>query len=149
MYSLDLKREPFWLDLGLGVRVRVLPFGTEVEIRSRELPGELRAALNGDFAAKSMALVKAFGRGAIVDWDGLFISGRDDGRPWPEGIDALLETSPFGESFQQQYVFPALLGLAEKNASAPSPSGTSGTAEATAPAAPGDAPSAPEPSTRH
>ncbi len=46
MYRLDLKRLPYWVPLGLGVKVEVLPFGTEVELRSRDLPEELRAEMN-------------------------------------------------------------------------------------------------------
>ncbi len=34
--------------------------------------------------------------------------------PWPEGIDALLSTSPFGAAFSREYVGPALLAVSEK-----------------------------------
>ena len=50
----------------------------------------------------------------------------------PEGIDALLEVWPVFEAFQASYMAKGLLLDAEKNASAPSPSGTSAGATATA-----------------
>ena len=50
----------------------------------------------------------------------------------PEGIDALLEVWPIFEAFQATYVSKGLLLDAEKNASAPSPTGTSAGATATA-----------------
>jgi hypothetical protein len=49
-----------------------------------------------------------------------------------EGIDALLEVWPIFEAFQAVYVSKALLLDAEKNASAPLPTGTSAGAAATA-----------------
>ena len=58
-------------------------------------------------------------------------------------IDALLDLWPFAEAFQQLYLGPALLLDAEKNASAPLPTGTSAGALATAQAASAAAPSAP------
>lgn len=149
MFRLDLKRLPYWVDLGLGVKVEVLPFGTEVELRSRDLPEDLRAEMAGDTAVKSLAVIKAFGRAAIIGWSGLEVDGREENGPWPEGIDALLSTSPFGATFSREYVGPALLAVSEKNASASSPAGTSATDEATAPPAPGAAPSAPPGSKPH
>ncbi|MCS0501379.1 hypothetical protein [Ancylobacter mangrovi] len=139
MHVLDFSGTPYWLDLGGGVSVLVLPFGTEVEYRARDLPPELRADLDGDQAKKSLGVIKAFGRGAILDWSGVETSGRATPGPWPEGIDALLSTAPFGSAFEQKYVTPALRAVAEKNAFAPSPTGTSAGAEATARPAPNDA----------
>lgn len=149
MFRLDLKNEPHWLNLGAGVRVEVLPFGTEVEIRAQEMPEELRAGLAGDRAAREMALIRAFGRAAIIGWTGIDVAGREEKGPWPEGIDALLALSPFGRAFADQYLYPALLAVAEKNVSAPPPNGTSATAETTASTAPDAVPPAPDASTRH
>lgn len=149
MFRLDLTSEPRWLDLGAGVRVEVLPFGTEVESRAQDMPAELRAGLTGDKAAKEMAMIKAFGRAAIIGWAGIEVEGRAEKGPWPEGIDALLALSPFGRSFAEQYLYPALLAVAEKNAFAPPPNGTLATAETTASTAPDAVPTAPDASMRH
>jgi hypothetical protein len=68
----------------------------------------------------------------------------------PAGIDALLEVQPIFEAFQAIYVAKGLLLDAEKNASAPSPSGTSAGATATAqPANPARAASARARTARH
>ena len=50
----------------------------------------------------------------------------------PGGIDALLEVWPIFEAFQAIYVSKGLLLDAEKNVSAPSPTGTSAGATVTA-----------------
>jgi hypothetical protein len=62
----------------------------------------------------------------------------------PEGIDALLEIWPVFEAFQTQYVARGLILDAEKNVSAPSPSGPSAGAIGTARHARGRAPTAPQ-----
>lgn len=144
MHHLDLERAPYWLELGAGVSVEVLPYGTEVDLRAHDLPEGLREELGkGDLAAKSAGLIKAFGRAAIIGWKGVAVTGRDTEEPWPEGIDALLSAFPFGRNFQERYVMPALRLVSEKNASAPSPAGTSAVAETIAVPAPSDARPAP------
>ena len=68
----------------------------------------------------------------MSEWEGV---GDADGMPatvTPAGIDALLEVWPIFEAFQATYVSKGLLLDAEKNASAPSPTGTSAGATATA-----------------
>lgn len=149
MIRIDLKNEPYWIPLGGGVRVEVLPFGTEVEIRAQDMPSALREDLLGDKAKREMALIKAFGRAAIIGWSGVDVEGREEKGPWPEGVDALLSLSPFGRAFADQYLYPALLAVAEKNGSAPAPGGTSVTAETTASTAPGAVPNAPDGRTHH
>lgn len=149
MFRLNLTSEPRWLGLGAGVRVEVLPFGTEVETRAQDMPEDIRAGLTGDKAAKEMALIKAFGRAAIIGWTGIEVEGRTEKGPWPEGIDALLALSPFGRAFADQYLYPALLAVAEKNAFAPPPHGTSATAETIASTAPDVVPTAPGASMHH
>jgi hypothetical protein len=68
----------------------------------------------------------------------------------PEGIDALLEIWPVFEAFHTQYVARGLILDAEKNVSAPSPTGPSAGATDTAPparpskAASATAPNAPQ-----
>jgi hypothetical protein len=74
----------------------------------------------------------ALARRAVVDWEGV---GDADGNPLPvsdEGIDALLSLWPIFEAFNLLYVSRGMLLDAEKNGSAPSPTGTSVGAKATA-----------------
>jgi hypothetical protein len=62
----------------------------------------------------------------------------------PQGIDALLEIWPVFEAFQTRYVARGLLLDAEKNVSAPLPTGPSAGATAIAKPATDPAPSAPQ-----
>src|SRR3989338_44327 len=90
----------------------------------------------------ALAMAKAIARRAVLDWEGV---GDDVGQPLPvtpEGIDALLEIWPIFEAFQTRYVAKGLILDAEKNVSAPLPSGPSAGATATARPAPGSAPTA-------
>jgi len=66
----------------------------------------------------------------------------------PEGIDALLDIWVLFDAFQVKYLASGLLLDQEKNGSAPSPSGTSAGATATARPAKGRARSARPKSTR-
>ena len=80
----------------------------------------------------ALAMAKAVARRAVLDWEGV---GDEVGNlvpVSPAGIDALLEIWPVFEAFQAQYVARGLMLDAEKNASAPSPTGPSAGATATA-----------------
>jgi len=125
MIRLDLNNEPAWLDLGHGVRLHLQPLTTAMMVASRNDPAV--AALNEDATDEASALVfaKALARNAVLDWEGV---GDDDGNTIsvsPEGIDALLDVWPLFEAFQTKYVAKGLVLDAEKNASAPLPTGSS------------------------
>jgi len=132
MLTLDLTNEPRWLDLLPGVRLRLRPLTTALMVAARAdaaveaLPPE---ASTEDLA---LAMAKAVARIAILEWEGV---GDADGTPvgvTREGIDALLDIWPAFEAFQSAYVAKALLLDAEKNVSAPLPSGNSAGAATTA-----------------
>ena len=92
----------------------------------------------------ALAMAKAVARRAVRDWEGI---GDDAGNivpVSPEGIDALLEIWPVFEAFQTQYVAKGLILDAEKNVSAPSPTGPSVVATDTARPAKLPAPTAPQ-----
>ena len=132
MLRLNLAREPHWLDLGLGVRVRVEPLTTALMVAARSDPGvrDLREGTGDD--AVAVVFARALAERAILDWEGV---GDADGLPvpvTPEGIAALLDVWPIFERFQLAYVAKGLELDAEKNASAPSPPGPGAGAKATA-----------------
>jgi hypothetical protein len=133
MLRLNLASEPEWLDLGHGVRVRVLPCTSGVMAAARGAPAvEALVAAGASEAELALALAKAIAGIAILDWEGV---GDADGRPvpvTPEAASALIDLWPLFEAFQARYVATGLLLDAEKNASAPSPTGTSAGATATA-----------------
>ncbi|MDW4551516.1 hypothetical protein R5H32_19395 [Defluviimonas sp. D31] len=146
MIRLNLSNRPEWLNLLPGLRVLVAPLTTALMVAARADP--TLSALPDTASTEDMALAmaKAVARLAILDWEGV---GDDDDKPLPlspEGIDALLEIWPVFEAFQAQYVARGLMLDQEKNASAPSPTGPSAGATATArPAHPARAPGASAP----
>ena len=125
MIRINLSPEPQWLDLGHGVRLQLLPLTTALMVatRSDSAVQELEADANNDTRAAVFAA--ALARRAVVDWEGV---GDADGAViavTPEGIDALLSLWPIFEAFNLLYVSRGMLLDAEKNGSAPSPTGTS------------------------
>jgi hypothetical protein len=143
MIRLNLSNRPVWLDLLPGLRVLVAPLTTALMVSARADPaidGLTESSSQEDMA---LAMAKAVARRALLDWEGV---GDDDGNlvpVSPAGIDALLEIWPVFEAFQAQYVARGLMLDQEKNASAPSPTGPSAGATATARPARGPAPTAP------
>lgn len=132
MIRLDLSREPGWLDLGHGVRLRVLPLTTALMVASRSDAQVEALPESATDEERAVVFAKAIARRAVTDWEGV---GDTEGHPVPvspEGIDALLDVWPIFEAFQLAYVAKGLMLEQEKNASAPSPRGTSAGAIATA-----------------
>ena len=125
MIRINLSPEAQWLDLGHGVRLHLLPLTTALMVATRSDPAV--QALDADASNDSRAAVfaAALARRAVVDWEGV---GDADGTVIavsPEGIDALLSLWPIFEAFNLLYVSRGMLLDAEKNGSAPSPTGTS------------------------
>jgi hypothetical protein len=137
MIRLDLKREPYWLDLAPGVRIRVRPCTTALVMAARaSSTAEPAPGLDpGDGNARGAALLKAMARVAIVDWEGIGDEAGAAIPPSPERIDALLDLYPAFRAFETAYFLPALVLDQEKNACAPAPNGTSAAAPSTAAAA--------------
>ena len=132
MIRLLLSPDPQWLDLGHGVRLQLLPLSTALMVATRSdyKVQSLEADATNDTRAAVFAA--ALARRAVVDWEGV---GDEDGNVLeitPEGVDALLSLWPIFEAFNLHYVSPGILLDAEKNGSAPLPTGTSVGATATA-----------------
>ncbi|MBW6496178.1 MAG: hypothetical protein K0B16_16805 [Burkholderiaceae bacterium] len=132
MIRLNLSATPEWLDLAPGLRLLVCPLTTALMVSARADP--IIEALPEEASQEDLALAmaKSVARRAVLDWDGV---GDDAGNiipVSPEGIDALLEIWPVFEVFQTQYVAKGLILDAEKNVSAPLPTGPSAGATATA-----------------
>ena len=140
MLRLNLNSGPEWLDLGHSVRLQVAPLTTATMMAARKdaqglitLPESTELGqVDIDIDRIGLAMAKAVARIVVTDWEGV---GDADGNALPvspEGIDALLDIWPIFEAFQTKYVARAMILDAEKNASAPSPTGTSVGAKATA-----------------
>lgn len=132
MIRLDLSREPRWLDLGHGVRVRVGPLTTSLMAAARSDPAVSSLPEGASNETIAVAMAKALARLVVEDWEGV---GDADGTPvpvTPEGIDALLDILPLFEAFQLRYVSKGLMLDEEKNACAPLPNGITAGATSTA-----------------
>jgi hypothetical protein len=132
MIRINLSPEPQWLDLGHGVRLQLLPLTTALMVATRSDPEVQDLDLNASNDSRAAVFAAALARRAVIEWEGV---GDDDGNllpVTPEGIDALLSLWPIFEAFNLHYVSRGMLLDAEKNASAPSPTGTSAEATATA-----------------
>ncbi|CAN1576344.1 hypothetical protein MCELHM10_03937 [Paracoccaceae bacterium] len=132
MIRLNLTAAPQWLDLAPGLRLLVGPLTTALMVSAR---ADLAIEALPEGATQeelALAMAKAVARRAVLDWEGV---GDDAGNVvpvTPEGIDALLEIWPVFEAFQTKYVARGLILDAEKNVSAPLPTGPSAGATGTA-----------------
>lgn len=125
MLRLKLAREAEWLDLALGVRVKVEPLTTAIMVAARTDPAVRAIAPGTPDDSIAVIFAKAIAARAIIDWEGV---GDADGAPIPvspDAIDALLDLWPIFEKFQTAYVAKGLELEAEKNVSPPSPNGSS------------------------
>jgi hypothetical protein len=132
MIRINLSPEPQWLDLGHDVRLQLLPLTTALMVATRSDPAVQNLAADASNDTRAAVFAAALARCAVVDWEGV---GDADGAViavTPKGIDALLSLWPIFEAFNLLYVSRGMLLDAEKNGSAPSPTGTSVGATATA-----------------
>jgi hypothetical protein len=143
MIRLDLSREPRWLDLGHGVRLRVGPLTTSLMAAARSDPSVTSLPDGASNETIAVAMAKALARLVVLDWEGVGNEAGETVPVTPDGINALLDILPLFEAFQLRYVSKGLLLEQEKNASVPSQTGTSAGATNTADPAPASAPGAP------
>ncbi len=144
MIRLNLTATPQWLTLAPGLRLLVGPLTTALMVSARADMTIESLPETASTEELALAMAKAVARRAILEWEGV---GDADGDPVPvspEGIDALLEIWPVFEAFQTGYVAKGLILDAEKNVSAPSPSGPSAGASGIAPPVRGRARTAPQ-----
>jgi len=145
MLRLNLKNKPVWLDCGGGVRLELRPATSSIMADARRDPavrklipagadeeslGAMDEALQDELG---VAVAKAVMRRCTISWEGV---GDEDGnaiaKPFPEGIDALVDLPPIFDVLQGKFLGPAMLLVTEKNGSAPAPNGTSAAARNTA-----------------
>lgn len=117
MIRLNLKREPEWLELVEGVRVKVAPLTSSIMMAARRDPEVAALTANGpaDDAEAAISVTKALARLTILAWEGI---GDDAGEAvpvTPEAVDALMEIWTVFEAFQAQYLAKGLALDAEKN----------------------------------
>ncbi len=137
MIRLDLNAGPEWLDLGHGVRLKLLPLTTALMAAARADDTVENLPEDTPDETRAIAFAKAIARRAVIDWSGI---GDEEGEPLaptPKAIDALLDIYPLFEAFQLGYVARGLVLDQEKNASSPLPNGTlAGASDTARPASP-------------
>ena len=119
--------------------LRELAHEIKAELAEGEVPTPEVMAGHGQFA---VMFAKAIARQVIQSWDGI---EDEDGSPapvTPDRIDAFLDLAPVYDKFVSVYMARWLVLQSEKNAFAPSPTGTSVGAAATARPAEASAPTA-------
>ena len=132
MIRIELSPEPQWLDLGHGVRLLLLPLTTSLMVATRSDPAVQDLEIEASNDSRAAVFATALARRTIVDWEGVGDAEGNVLPVTPEGIDALLALWPIFEAFNLLYVSRGMLLDAEKNGSAPSPTGTSAGATVTA-----------------
>lgn len=115
MLKLKLDREPRWIDLGHGVKVKVRPLTTAL-MKGVQAKFAAHPGADDPPSGRVASFVGLLAREAILEWEGV---GDENGEPapvTPENVEALMELWPLAEAFERLYLAPALLLEDEKNA---------------------------------
>ena len=115
MIRLELKREPYWLDLPYGVRIRVRP-ATTAFIMAARVQTLKDAAESDDTIIRSSLLVKNLAVLAIDAWEEIGDADGNLAAVTPEAVKAFMDLWPMANAFEELYLSPALTLEQEKNA---------------------------------
>jgi len=142
MLKLDLRREPYWLEIGGDVAFYVRPATTAVIMAARAEAGKDAAGAAPGIGATRAAFLKGAALAAILDWRG--VVGADDAplAVTPEAIGAVMDLWQVADQFETRFLGPAYELDLEKNVSSPSPAGTGAGAPVIAVGAPAPGPDA-------
>lgn len=157
MLKLKIQTEPYWLELGSGVRVKVKPCNSAIFYEAKafmnnkvaDMAKKIKEAQDNGIQDTSLPdlstttkreayadqqLILGLALAGILEWDGVLEAESDEKAPLtPEKIEELFTNFwLIAENFRQQYCGIQEILEAEKNASSPEPSGTLVTGEATA-----------------
>jgi len=116
MLKLAFDREPFWLDLVPGVRVRFRPITVAAILLARTAAAEVLRVGGEDAMVKAgIAFTSSLAHSGIATWEGIGDADGNPVEPTKETIDAALELWPLFDAIDRLYVGPALIQDAEKN----------------------------------
>ena len=150
MLKLNLRAEPFWLEIGGGIRVKVPPLDTAIlrtveytawqayaGVKSAANEGDDTTVLDGGAVAKlegvfALARARALA-GQIMAWEGVSDEASMPLAPSNEALDAFSAHPLAGPAFVRAYDATVQPLLAEGNASATSSPGDGAGVTATAP----------------
>ena len=143
MIRLNPHREPKWFDLLPGLRVKVAPVTSAMMIAARRDPAVAAAVLTGNDGDKEVAVGKSLARLLIQEWEGVADTDGNPAPVTPENIGLLLDVWEVWLEWAGQVLATFVQMSAEKNVSAPLPSGNSAGAGNTAEPAKASATTAP------
>lgn len=157
--KLTFDREPRWLPLVGGARVKVRPGTTALIETARAAAARLMRELRKEFDNRKEAGLssedipdlddpdvfaglgeatygKCLARQAIIEWEGFAATDGSGPAPvTPETVGDMMDLPGFAASFRQGYESHMIMLLLEGNVSGAAPNGSSTAAPATAPAA--------------
>ncbi|MEI3582152.1 MAG: hypothetical protein V8R89_05735 [Alphaproteobacteria bacterium] len=156
MLRLKINKEPYWIDLGYGVKVKVRPCTSTVFYEAKAYMNSKLAELAKVYQTNKAAgvaneldienpvkreaiadkyLLIGLGIAGIIEWNGVLEADEDKLAPLTEAkIDELFSNFwAVAENFRHQYCGLQEMLEAEKNVSTPELSGTSETGEPTVP----------------
>ena len=143
MLKLNLKTEPYWIDLPGTVRVKVKPVSTALMSAAQASATAAYNALiernetdvDDDALRKGLTeslLVKALGKFAIIEWENVFKADGDAPAELNDtNIEQLFDFWVIADEFLKRYVSQITLVQSEGNVSAPAANGTLETVPAT------------------
>jgi hypothetical protein len=136
MIRLGTKREPVWLELGNGVRVRLRPFTAVAEMAAQRVAHAYLAGVPAGQEADPDAFQEAWyvelGRRAIDAWEGVLDQDGEPAPCEPDLVEQLLRNfTGMCVNFKHEWIMRVVVLGEEKNVSAPSPNGTSATGPST------------------
>ncbi|MBQ8436796.1 MAG: hypothetical protein IJX20_04010, partial [Alphaproteobacteria bacterium] len=154
MIRLKINKEPYWLELGYGVKVKVKPCTSAVFYEAKAymnsklsefakiyqankaagIEDNLLADIENPIKREALAdkfLLIGLGIAGILEWNGVMDAEKDEVAPLNESkIDELFSNFwAVAENFRHQYCSLHEIIEAEKNAYTPEPNGTSVTGE--------------------
>jgi hypothetical protein len=150
MLRLNLQKEPYWMELPSGVRVRVRPLSTAIMNAAQSLvikqikemqedESVLKPNLDVDsirFGLSEALLVKALAQAAIIEWEGVMQPEGDAvAKVTQQSVAELMDIWFIGQEFWKQYTTSYFVLEVEGNASRPGVNGTTAAGLPTVPAA--------------
>ncbi len=129
MLKIEPQPEPYWMQIAQGARLRLKP-ADSVMLTAGRVASREAAFAGADDREGDFAFLVACVFWGLLEWEGV---GEGEGEEAAaisvDAIERLLRQNvTIHDQLDSEYLLPVLLREAEKNASAPSPNGTSAAA---------------------
>lgn len=105
MIKIGKNREPEWLELFDGAKLKLLPLTTALMSEARST---IASAGTASDAERSVLVVKAVARAAVVGWEGIADANGEAADVTDDAVDDLMDDYRVADIFQQRYLFPQL-----------------------------------------